>query len=172
MPGNHGFITGDAGVFSGNATLNLAGPQTITVTDTGNGSLTATASISVNAGAAAYLVLSGPGSISSGSPFTITVTAFDNLNNVANGYAGTIMFSSSDGTATLPANHTFTIGDGGTFSSSATLFASGPQTITVMDLGNASLMDTAHISINSLIVDHLTITPLHRVQQAMPSWLP
>ena len=45
---------------------------------------------------------------------SLTVTAFDAFNNVADGYTGTITFTSTDGQAVLPGDYTFVGGDNGT----------------------------------------------------------
>jgi hypothetical protein len=60
-----------------------------------------------------YLSVTGFSPATAGTPGTITVTARDPSGNVLTGYAGTVHFSSSDGTATLPANYTFTASDAG-----------------------------------------------------------
>src|SRR4029079_15457991 len=75
-------------------------------------------------------------SATSSSAFSFTVTALDQFNNTATGYAGTVHFTSSDGAATLPANSTLT-GGVGTFS--ATLNTAGDQTITATDAVTASI---------------------------------
>ena len=41
------------------------------------------------------------------------VTAFDSDNNVKTDYVGTITFTSDDGSATLPADYTYLVGDAG-----------------------------------------------------------
>ena len=58
---------------------------------------------------------------SSGTPFSVTVTALDQYGNVATGYTGTVHFTSSDGQAVLPANYTFTAGDAASTPSRVTL---------------------------------------------------
>ncbi len=119
-------LTNGVGTFS--ATLRVAGSQTISATD---GPITGTSNaISVAAAAATHFTVSAPASVTAGTAFTVTVTALDAFNNAAAGYAGTIHFTSSDGTATLPADSTLTSGVG-TFS--ATLRTAGSQTIAATD---------------------------------------
>jgi hypothetical protein len=61
----------------------------------------------VNADVAASLVLSGPASVAAGTRFSGTVTAYDAWGNFAAGYLGTVTFSCTDTSATLPADHPF-----------------------------------------------------------------
>ena len=66
-------------------------------------------------GPATHFSVSAPASATAGSAFSFTVTALDQFNNTTTGYAGTVHFTSSDGSAVLPANSTLTNG-AGTFS--------------------------------------------------------
>ena len=133
-------LTNGVGTFS--ATLITAGSQTITATDTGNTSITGTSNaIAVSAAAATHFTVSAPASATGNIAFNFTVTALDQFNNTATSYAGTVHFTSSDGSATLPANSTLTNGTG-TFS--ATLRTGGNQTITATDTGNASINGTSN----------------------------
>src|SRR5262249_46387417 len=96
------------------ATLKTAGTQSITVTDAENASLHGMQSgIMVNPAAASALVLMGPNRVRAGVAFSMTVTAYDAYGNVATGYRGTLHFTSTDSTATLPSNYTFTATDAG-----------------------------------------------------------
>ena len=81
------------------------------------------------------------------SPSTLTVE--DAYGNVVTGYVGTVHFGSSDSTATLPANYTFTAADAGlhTFTNKTTLKKKGTQTITVTDTLNSALTATVSISV-------------------------
>jgi hypothetical protein len=133
-------LTNGTGTFS--ATLKTAGSQTITSTDTGNSSITGTSdTIDVNAAEATHFLVSAPVSVSAGIAFSFTVTAQDQFENTATAYGGTVHFTSSDGSAILPANSTLTSGTG-TFS--ATLKTVGPETITATDTGNSSITGTSN----------------------------
>ncbi len=136
-------ITGGTG--TGSITLKTAGPQTVTAT--GIDELTGTSSaIAVGPSAASTLsVSSAPATTSTGMPFNFTVTALDTLNNVVTSYSGTVHFSSSDGSAVLPANSTLTSGTG---SFTATLKTSGSQTIVATDTVTGSITGTSS-SINA-----------------------
>jgi len=63
----------------------------------------------------------------------VTVTAQTAAAKTASDYRGTVSFSSSDPTATLPASYTFTTADGGSHAFSMTLTTLGAQTLTVSD---------------------------------------
>jgi parallel beta-helix repeat protein len=63
----------------------------------------------------------------------ITVAALDQYGNVATGYTGTVHFTSSDTAASLPVDYTFTAGDAGIHTFSATLFSTGSKSITATD---------------------------------------
>jgi len=71
------------------------------------------------------------------------VTAHDVLNNIATGYRGTVHFTSSDGSAVLPADYTFTATDSGVHIFSATLNTVGSQTITATDTVTATITGTS-----------------------------
>src|SRR5262249_42005104 len=133
-------LTNGTGTF--NATLLTAGPQTITATDTNNSSITGTSgSVTVSAATATHFSVSAPGSTTAGTPLNVTVTAFDQFNNLATGYTGTIHFTSSDGQAVLPANGGLT---NGTATFSATLKTAGNQTITATDTVSSTISGTSN----------------------------
>src|SRR5262249_53706677 len=68
-----------------------------------------------------------------------TVTALDPYGNVVTGYTGTVHFSSSAASATLPADYTFTAADGGVHTFSVTLQTAGSQTLTATDTHSPAL---------------------------------
>src|SRR5207249_3284389 len=91
---------GAAGAVSQAVTANATpgGPYTVNVTASG---VAAGTSFSLtNVGPATHFAVSAPASATAGSAFSFTVTALDASNNIANGYAGTVHFTSSDGQAT------------------------------------------------------------------------
>jgi hypothetical protein len=120
-----------AGVGTFSATLTTSGTQTLTATDSLLSTLTkATGGITVAAAAASQYVVTTPAAETHSVGFKLTVTAEDQFNNTATGYAGTLIFSGSDTAGTYHANATLTSGVG-TFS--ATLVTTGNQTVTVED---------------------------------------
>jgi hypothetical protein len=137
LPADATLVNG-TGTFT--AMLTTAGLQSLTVTDTANANLTSTESgISVNPSAAASLVLAAPSTVTAGTAFAFTVTAYDAYGNVATGYLGTVQFASTDGLALLPAAYTFAAADAGSATFTATLATTGDQTLSVSDaLSNLS----------------------------------
>jgi uncharacterized repeat protein (TIGR03803 family) len=149
LPADYTFTPYDRGVHTFSVTLETAGSRSITATD---GSITGSeAGIVVNPAAAAQLILSEPATVKSGAAFSMTLTVEDAYGNVVTGYVGTVHFSSSDSTSTLPANYTFTAADAGvhTFTYLTTLRKKSKQTtITVTDLLNSALTTTDDITVN------------------------
>jgi uncharacterized repeat protein (TIGR03803 family) len=135
LPGDYTFKAADAGMHTFTATLETAGPQWITATDTATFGTTSTqAGITVNPAAASHLIITGPSTTTPGVAFSITVTAYDAYGNVATGYTGTVHFTSSDKTASLPANYTFTASDKGAHTFTGfVLNKKGKQSITARD---------------------------------------
>jgi hypothetical protein len=103
----------------------------------------------VNPAAASRLSITAPATATARRPFTITVTAFDPYNNVATGYRGTVVFTSSDNRASLPITYTFVTGDGGvhTFGNGVTLRTSGIQTITAYDAFHPSIIGSTSVGV-------------------------
>jgi hypothetical protein len=88
-------------------------------------------------------LITAPATAVSGTPFDITVTALDPAGNIETTYQGTVTFSTTDPDSgvVLPADFTFTTGDGGdngvhTFSGGVTLVTLGDQTLTAVDSGS------------------------------------
>jgi len=108
-------------------------------------------STKVDAAAASRLSITAPAT--AGRPFTITVTAFDPYNNVATGYRGTVVFTSSDNRASLPSHYTFVAGDGGvhTFGNAVTLRTSGMRTITVHDAFHPSIIGSTSVDVGGVV---------------------
>ena len=132
LPANMTLTNGTA-TFS--ETLDTAGSQTITATDTVTSTITGTSNAeTVTAAAATHFAVSIPGSGSAGTAGSGTVTALDAFGNVVTGYTGTVHFTSTDGSAALPADMVLTNG-AGTFNE--TFDTSGSQTITATDTVSA-----------------------------------
>ncbi|HLN26793.1 MAG TPA: hypothetical protein VK395_03555, partial [Gemmataceae bacterium] len=135
LPGNYKFTSADSGVHTFSGTLKTKGTQSLTATDTVTSSITGSQTgITVNPAAASVFVVSGFTSpVTAGTSGTLTVTAKDPYNNTATGYLGSVHFTSSDGQAALPGNYTFTSGDGGVHTFSATLKTAGTGSLTATD---------------------------------------
>ncbi|MES5485986.1 hypothetical protein QMZ05_24805 [Bradyrhizobium sp. INPA03-11B] len=133
-------LTNGTGTFS--ETFDTAGSQIITATDTVAAAITGTSNAeTVAPGAATHFVVTIPANGRADIPGTVTVTALDAHNNVATGYSGTVHFTSSDGSAVLPADMTLTNGTG-TFNE--TFGTAGTQTITATDTANAGITGTSN----------------------------
>jgi hypothetical protein len=79
--------------------------------------------------------VTAPATATSGSSFSMTVTVQTGAGATVTGYLGTVHFTSSDGTAVLPANYTFVGGDNGTHTFAGVILnTAGNQTVTVTDL--------------------------------------
>jgi hypothetical protein len=141
LPGDYTFTAGDHGVHTFSVALKTVGSQSVTATDTMTGSIAGVQSgIVVMPAAAAVLVVNGfPSPSVAGTAGMLTITAKDAYGNVATGYTGMIHFTSSDGQAVLPANYTFTTGDHGVHTFSATLKTAGSQSLTATDTSTGSI---------------------------------
>ena len=145
-------LSGGQGSFS--ATLIKAGAQSLTASDAAN-ALTSTANLTVNAAPASRLIMvPATTAPTAGTGFSFTVTAQDAFGNTATGYAGTMHFSSSDPSATLPANSTLSNGQR---SFSATLIKAGSQSLTASDAANA-LSTTTNLVVSAAPASKLVLT--------------
>lgn len=138
--GTIGAIT-DAG--NGTYTAVLTSSMTIgTATITGSidgTSIVDDATVALVAGPATSLLVDAPSSATGGSAFNVTVTARDNLGRTDTNYTGTVHFTSTATSATLPSDYTFTGADAGVHTFSVTLGSSGNITLTATDTANASI---------------------------------
>ena len=152
LPAN-AVLTGGLGVFS--ATLDTAGSQVLSATDTQSNTITGSATVNVSAAAASHFSVAGPVAASAGLAASITVQALDQFNNAAPSYNGTVTFSSSDVSATLPASAKLTSGVG---AFSLTLLTLGSQTVTATDKVNGSINGTTAIIVNRPPATHFTVS--------------
>src|SRR5947209_7843028 len=74
-----------------------------------------------------------------GASHSFTVTAYDAFNNVATGYTGTVHITTGDTHAVLPGDYTFTSGDAGVHTLSATYKTVGTYTLTGTDTVTATI---------------------------------
>lgn len=171
LPSSYTFVAGDNGshVFGSSATLVSVGTQTVTAKDTAN-SLTGVANITVNPAAASSFAVTAPATATAGTAVNITVTAKDPFGNTATSYSGTVHFTSSDGSASLPANSTLTAG-AGTFS--VTFNTTGNQTVTATDTVSGGLTSTSSavsVSPAPVAISSLTKTGSSPTNAASVSW--
>jgi trimeric autotransporter adhesin len=132
-----------APVFTANA---LAGAYNVVASTTN--ALTANFALTNLAPAATHFSVTAPASVTSGTPFSVTVTALNGANAVVTGYTGTVHFTST-ASGTLPSDYTFTGGDNGThtFTNEFTLNTGGAQSITATDTFNGSITGTANVNV-------------------------
>jgi ELWxxDGT repeat protein len=146
LPGNYSFTADDAGMHTFSAVLKTAGTRSVTATDTANSALVGAQSVTINPAAASRLVISAPNSVTAYTQFGLTVTAVDAFGNIAIAYRGTLSFRSSDPSAKMPKNYTFTATDQGVHAfTGLVLKKKGKQTIAVTDTLNGSLTAIATI---------------------------
>lgn len=95
------------------------------------------------------LVLTLPSAVGAGDAENATLTAYNANYTVATNYTGTIHFTSSDPSATLPPDYTFLPGDNGThtFSGGFILRTQGIQTVTATDNANATVTLTRSVAV-------------------------
>jgi hypothetical protein len=165
MPGPYAFTATDAGThtFTGGATLNTTGSQTISATDSVAGTITGSASVNVSQliQATKFAVTPSVSSTTAGTVFSVTVTAQNDSGATATGYRGTVHFTSSDTQpgVVLPADYTFTAADNGVhiFSNSVKLITAGAQTVTATDTVTSTIAGSAAVTINPGAATHLGI---------------
>jgi hypothetical protein len=136
LPADTTFTAGDAGRRDFSLVLRTAGAREVQVVDTLDAALADVGEVTVTPAEAERLVLAGGvGPLEVGTAFAVEVTARDRFGNVATGYTGTVRFSASDGSATLPDDTAFTAEDRGQkVLSGLRLRRAGPQTVTATDI--------------------------------------
>jgi hypothetical protein len=156
-------VTLSAGRAAFAVTLTQAGSHTVAAVYCGHGTFggsSTSLSFTVIAAAADHLTVSAPATATAGSPFSVTVTAWDPFNNVAAGYTGTVHFTSSDKTAGLPADYPFTAADQGvhTFTGGVTLKKAASSTVTATDTGTSTITGKATLSVQAAAASHFAVT--------------
>jgi hypothetical protein len=89
--------------------------------------------------ASAVLVAGFPSPTHRHAVHTFTVTALDAYGNIAADYTGTVHFSSTDGSAALPAEYTFTADDAGVHTFAAAFNRLGTFSLSATDTADPSL---------------------------------
>jgi outer membrane protein assembly factor BamB len=125
-------------------------------------------SASVSAPAASLDVSGLASPRTAGSAGMIAVSALDASSHVATGYRGRIHFTSSDPTATLPADYTFTAADDGSHDFSVTLESVGTSSVTATDTATGTIMGTqGGIAVDPSGASYFTVLPA-RVLDSRP----
>ena len=153
--------------FSGNSSsssiFDAVSPGTTLITASsmiGNSSIYATSTATTTPGNAAFFVIDSPSPQTAGVPFIARVVVYDSLGNVKTNYLGTVHFGSSDASALLPLDYSFTSSDAGNASFNFTFFTSGNQTYNVSDTANPGLNKTsANITVEPGNATSLQLSP-------------
>jgi hypothetical protein len=156
LPATFTYTAVVAGVYIFPLTLETAGTQSVTVTDPTSGMSATLAPITVRPGPAQTFTIGGfPPDDTAGEANTVTVTAYDAYGNMATGYAGTVILSSSDPDA-ITASGPVTAGQGRFV---VTLDVAGTQSITATDSMTPSLTATeSNLSVNPAAASILKVT--------------
>ena len=103
-----------------------------------------------------HFAITAPASISSGRPFTVTVTAQDASNQLDPGYVGTVRFSTTDPMGAILEKVTFTAADQGVKQIPVTLFSDGLRKIVAVDAeGSTTIAGSTAVLVHA---DHLDVT--------------
>jgi len=111
------------------------------------GSTSGTVGLTPLIGTATHFSVTAPSNVGAYVPFTITATALDASGSTMTAYAGTVSFTSSDGSAVLPAASKLTAGIG---SFPVALKTQGNQTITATDSTNSLTGTSAAIGVGAM----------------------
>ena len=106
-----------------------------------------------------HLSVNSPANAAAGTPFNVIVTALDANNNPVPSFADTVSFSSTDGSAVLPGNQTFSANLSGQETFQVTLKTAGSQTITASDVTSPSIQATSgSIQVRAGTATHITVS--------------
>ena len=150
LPTAYTFAAGDHGqkTLSGNLTWRTAGSQQLGVASTGL--VSGNANANVRAAGVAGLQLLGAGNLVAGALNHATLRAVDVYGNTAPTYTGTVAFTSSDTSASLPASTAYATADAGTRVFPVRLYTAGLQSITATDSGNGYSATQGNIVVSVL----------------------
>jgi hypothetical protein len=98
---------------------------------------------------AVTFVLTLPSEVGAGDAESATLTAYNANYTIATGYTGTVQFTSTDGSATLPPSYTFLPTDNGThtFTNGFILRTAGMQSVTATGTANATYTITRGVAV-------------------------
>jgi hypothetical protein len=92
---------------------------------------------------ASFFLVTVPEDARAGTPARVTVVAYDAAGHRVHNYAGTISFTSTDASATLPSPYTFAAGDQGKHTFLVTFQTPGSQMVTATDTKTSSIAGSA-----------------------------
>lgn len=144
VSGGSGNYTVQADVVAGYSVRTQTGTGAFMIGNTSSG-LTASKAVNFKYDPVATLSLTAvPAVVTAGNTITVTVQAKDAFGNIAWGYRGSVHFTSSATSATLPGAYTFSASDQGQRTFSLQLNTLGNDSITVAD---ASLSATTSVTV-------------------------
>jgi hypothetical protein len=120
---------------------------TPTITASSTGLVSGTQMETINPGPTTKLAATSSPTATVGTGLNVTVTAQDQFGNTTPSYTGQVHITSSDLGATLPGNHTYTLGDAGVHIFSVTFGDAGAQTVTATDTVTASITGTDNVTV-------------------------
>jgi hypothetical protein len=106
------------------------------------------------------LVLALPGTVTAGSTVNATVTIRDSFGNLAANYRGTVRFSSTSPSATLPADATFTSADNGAKVLPVTLSKAGNWEVQVADIATPTLGSRVTVAVQPADAAQIVLSSL------------
>jgi hypothetical protein len=181
LPTAYTFTAADAGVRTFTATLRTAGTQTISVVDSTGTLHGSQAGVAVSPAPFASFRLSVPlGTdskghylVTAGDNIALSVRAVDAFGNSANGYTGTVKFSSTDPLANLPADYLFTAADAGSHTFNVALKTATPKNVVwnfaVADAANpATLATLTNFEVINAAASQFAINVPSRIDAGVP----
>ena len=148
LPSDYTFTAADAGTHTFPIIVKSSGARSLVVTDLAVGTLSGQSTVSVAPAAATNFDVSTRPAAGPGSPLSLTVTAKDAYWNRATGYSGTVRFRSTDTLANLPTEYTFTAGDQGAHTFSATFNTAGMRSLSVNDTSSIAIAGNATVAVS------------------------
>ena len=143
---DYAFVEADLGAHAFPFTATSAGPVDLRANDTVDDSISGHATTTCIAGpAAVYRISSLGAALQAHVPTTFDVTALDAYDNVASGYGGSAVVTSSDPLAVLPANPTFAAGVAKAVG--LTFMTPGSQSVTATDTLRPSMTATVTVTV-------------------------
>jgi hypothetical protein len=105
-----------------------------------------------------FVISSSTTSTTAGTALQVTVAAVNSAGQVVPGFTGTVHFTSTDGSAILPADYTFTAADNGSHTFNVTFKTAGSQTLTVSDPYSGIIGTLANVTVTPAAVSQFRIT--------------
>lgn len=163
LPSAYSFAAGDHGRHVFQVTFATTGSQTLTATDSADSTISGSTTVNVNpAVVATHFAISMAPSVMVGQDNSVLVVALDASNHIVPNYTGTVHFTSTDSSAILPADYTFTTSDLGHHVFSVTFATTGSQTLTATDTADATVTASHDVTVNPApVATHLGISIEH-----------